>query len=902
MGEDPGDPRLPSLVDPSNPKRAIGLGPVPPTWWSRKQALGGADPVALAVHVPTLRATIDLAYFNAAPEDQRTPHLRGDETVRLSGLHPAMTELEFRLPGLRAHAALELGAARLAIQLEADTLWIEGEMLRCTLTWRGVIPVDAAMASVLDQARILCTLAKGDAAPVWERRDAARSEPALLGGAAVAEGSSIFSRSASIELELEHSMVFAPQSAKPLRVPRRVTPNVPVVNETGLQAWTIPWQVKPPEHSIVVVVKATFALGDDGELALAAEQDPPSGDVFHEAVESASGNSLRYASDFAVFKPAADLLLVGHAYPGEPTAGVASVELRVGDFRRRLAVFGDRKWGGFGFEGKPARFEKMPLRWERALGGPLSEANPVGRGFKTGVMLPNLERPEQLVETKDDRPPPACFAPVAASWKARQAKLGTYDASWLKERWPYLPADFDWSHFNAAPPDQQVPYLRGDERYSIAGVRPNGGGFTGQLPGLRPRVFAQRTEETGGAFFEVLLRLDTAWFDTDSRKVVLLWRGLFLAADEDSPDIAALFVDVEQGAVVRSIAEARERFFARIAAQGALPTAALAFPDDPIHEPVVRAQQPPPPAALARVDVLARLASGGSLARVDLTGADLGGADLTGADLTGAVLARALLTGAVLDRARLAGAVLSGARAEGASFVGADLTGADLAGAELGRAVFTKAVLSRTVLDGARANAAMFAEVQADHASFVGASLEDAVLDRARLTSADLSRTLLARASFRAAVLDDARMYDARGEGAVFDKASMKATRAEKASLVRATLAGVVAPGSVWESADLTGATFHAAQLPEAIFVRATLDDAVLSKATATGASFRRASLRRARCLRTNLMNALFERADLTEADLRGANLYQAETWRAKTGRVDLSMANLAGTKLARSR
>ena len=87
-------------------------------------------------------------------------------------------------------------------------------------------------------------------------------------------------------------------------------------------------------------------------------------------------------------------------------------------------MFGDRKWGGFGFEGKPSRFEKMPLRWERALGGPLSEANPVGRGFKTGVLVPNLERPESLLQTRDDRPAPACFAPIAPAWKARKRGAG----------------------------------------------------------------------------------------------------------------------------------------------------------------------------------------------------------------------------------------------------------------------------------------------------------------------------------------------------------------------------------------------------------------------------------------------------------------------------------------------
>jgi uncharacterized protein YjbI with pentapeptide repeats len=901
VGEDPGDQRLPSIVDPNNPKRAAGLGPVPPSWLSRQEALGGTDAASFGGPVPTLRAGID-AYFNSAPPDQQLASLRGDESVLMSGLHPAIAEMTWRLPGVRAHAVLDLRGSRRAIALEPDTVWIEGEMLRCAITWRGSIALDAADEAALDSARLMATVAKLDATPSWERRTALRTEaPATVGTTAPApEGASLFQRSASIELEIEHSMVFAPKSReKTTALPKRVTPNLSIVNETGLYVWTLPWQVKPPESAIVVIVKATYLLGDDGALTLAPEQDPPSGDV---PQEEEGASSLRYASDFAVFKPAADVLLVGHAYPSDATVGVSNVELRLGSLRRRLAVFGDRRWGDFGFEGKPSRFDKMPLRWERALGGPLSQANPVGRGFKTGVLVPNLENPEALLRSKDDRPAPACFAPVAPTWHARSSKSGTYDGAWLKERWPFLPADFDWGHFNAAPPEQQVAYLRGDERFAIIGVKPGGKGFEGQLPGARPRVFAQRTEEVGGDFFEVLLRLDTAWFDTDASKVVLVWRGLYSTPDDDSPDIAALYVDVEHGETVRPLEEVRERFLARLAIGGALPVAAMAFPDEPKHAARPLPPLPPPPAAPSGAEVLAKLSAGVPLAGADLTGVDLNGADLSGVDLTGAILAQANLTDAVLDRAKLARAVLVGARADRASFVDADLTGADLTGAHLGRAVLHKARLAGAVLDGVRAMGASLAEVHGERASFVGAVLTDAKVDRAKLRGADFTGAELTGASLREATLDDVRLYDVRGDGAAFDKATMPRARADRASLRRASFAGIDAPQSVWEGADLTGASFLEAKLPHALFIRAKLDEATLTKATATEACFRRASLKRARCTRANLMKASFERADLTEADLRGANLFQAETWRAKSSHVDLTAANVSGTKLAGGR
>ena len=82
-----------------------------------------------------------------------------------------------------------------------------------------------------------------------------------------------------------------------------------------------------------------------------------------------------------------------------------------------------------------------------------------------------------------------------------------------------------------------MPYLRGDERFFLAGLHPEKEAIEGKLPELRPRVYAQKTREAGGEFFEVTLRLDTAWFDTDAMKLVLVWRGIFSTTDEDAPEL-----------------------------------------------------------------------------------------------------------------------------------------------------------------------------------------------------------------------------------------------------------------------------------------------------------------------------------------------------------------------------
>ncbi len=160
----------------------------------------------------------------------------------------------------------------------------------------------------------------------------------------------------------------------------------------------------------------------------------------------------------------------------------------------------------------------MPLTWERAFGGPRFEKNPVGAGH-TGaakgaegtppVALPNLEEPGKGMTAPTDTPDPICFAPIATGWKERWSKLGTYDARWLKTRWPFFPEDFDWAYFQSAPPQQRLDHLKGDEPFEIVGAHPQHTAIRGRLPGMRPRCFLHRTDEAGGGFEEVRLVLDT---------------------------------------------------------------------------------------------------------------------------------------------------------------------------------------------------------------------------------------------------------------------------------------------------------------------------------------------------------------------------------------------------------
>jgi uncharacterized protein YjbI with pentapeptide repeats len=698
-------------------------------------------------------------------------------------------------------------------------------------------------------------------------------------------------------------------------LPPRPKESIPFLGDAPFAAASFPWQLAPPTDARVVVVKQTLAIVPNGVATPLADQDPPCGDVFHDDDPSAS---LRYASDFAPFKPRADVILVGHAYAqkaGGRAASVrtASVLLSFGrDLRRSLAAIGDRQWQIDG-PTDPAPFTRIPLRWERAFGGPADATNPHGTG-SAGAVLPNLEQPDAMIKSPGDRPAPACFAPLSATLPARARKLGTYDASWLRERWPYFPKDVDWSYWNAAPAPQQIPYPLGNEAFSLGGVHPEMAVVNGRLPGIAPRVFAivpSRREPVR----EIPVQLDTVWIDADAMRVALVWRGRLDVSAEHAPEVAALFFTVAEPPGTLDAFTVEQRFTARVlelhpnaaaevgasaagAAGAVTATPPSARPDaaEATREPAAPVDAPP---AMTRDEAAARIASGASLEGADLHGADLSGLDLrarkltaailTGARLVGARLEGADLSGAVLARAICDGAVLRNADLRGANLVDASLTDADLSDATLDDASLVDADLSRTNLTGARLA----------RANLVDARLDGAKLDGVSAIAADLSGASLSGASLRGATLDDAQMYGAHADGVTFDGASMARFRADEAELAGASFAEVQAASSSFEAAVLRGASFRDAVLDGSVFCQADLERAVLSRASAKGARFRHARMARVSALRANLMEANFESADLSHADLRGANLHCAETLKAKLDGASLDQAIVTGSKLA---
>lgn len=651
-------------------------------------------------------------------------------------------------------------------------------------------------------------------------------------------------------------------------IPPRRTNAIPIVNPTSLEVRTLAWQVAPPQHSTTVIAKATYAIHSDGTLT-AIEAEPPTGPVF-----SGDRGAVSYAGDFVPFKPRADVTVVGHAYASD-RASEARVRLRFGQegggIDRAIRVFGDRFFtpGADPRSLQPRPFDKMPLVYELAYGGPGHADNPVGLGFQaedtgTPVALPNLLCPD----TRGDAVlRPACFAPIPIAWRMAHADAAMFDATWVAERWPYFPDAFDLATLQAAPIEQQLDEIAGDEPFALHGMKPEGAPLEGKLPGTRVRMFAQRTRDAGGEFVELTPRLDTVHFDLDAMRVQLVWRAVLDTADARATDVSSLLV-LAGDDVVHDVREARAQH-----------QRLLVELDMTAHEVVAAAAVPAP----ERIDDLGRaraeraLELGGNLTDIDLTDADLSGLDFRGRDLTRAKLRRAKLCACRFDGADLSSAQLSGADAREAVFDSAKLTQADLRGAQLDHARFANAELTDANFASSSGAEVLFLGARGRRTSFESASLQHACFDDAELEDADFASAVIERGSFLRAQLRNVTLLDASANGACFDDAMIDGARGDRVKLRDASLTKVMAEMSVWEEADLSGASFEAARLGRASFVSANCTRTRFVQAVLRSARFSDARLEHATLHRADLMQGSLERANLTGANLEGANLFAVE-------------------------
>jgi len=315
---------------------------------------------------------------------------------------------------------------------------------------------------------------------------------------------------------------------------------VELINGTPFPAQLIALPDRDGAETLVAILKGSFEI-EDGACRRAEEQaeivqaDEPWGEP--------GASSTRLESDLATFKPATDVVLLGHAYAPDARTRDLLVSLSVGPLRQQARVCGDRCWRyalGFTRASAPQPFDRMPLLFERAFGGSQRGAdgeeiigqedrNPVGRGYTRkrrrshldGLPLPNIEHPKQRLRRPGQKPAPVGFGFVGRHWLPRRPLLGTYDAAWERQRMPLVPQDFDERAFNGAPEALQArPHLRGDEAVEALGVTPSGV-LHFDLPGLQPSFELHDGED----WRPLPGLLDTVVIEADESRVSLTWRA-----------------------------------------------------------------------------------------------------------------------------------------------------------------------------------------------------------------------------------------------------------------------------------------------------------------------------------------------------------------------------------------
>lgn len=304
------------------------------------------------------------------------------------------------------------------------------------------------------------------------------------------------------------------------------------------------------ENHFAASIFTMFSLSDPGKIL-------PENELWQTIAAALGQDSML---DAAMPKSRAEYIVLGSFYaPGGRPVPAGYVNVKLGKLEKRLNVFGDRYWkkaAGIGLGvTDPEPMTEMPLTFANAFGGKEHKENPLGKGAATietadGMRqpLPNVELPDRLIGSPDDKPPPASLGMIDLMWPQRFKKVGTYDQKWQKERAPGLADDIDWTYFNVASPDQWLDgFFKGDETFALHNLHPERPLIEGRLPGLVSRVFIRpKNTDAQGGLRELKMQLDTVYFLPAHDVGLVLWRGDDLIASDDGLDLDQIMVAYER--------------------------------------------------------------------------------------------------------------------------------------------------------------------------------------------------------------------------------------------------------------------------------------------------------------------------------------------------------------------
>lgn len=141
---------LPNIEYEDQPLRSYGDAPDPagfgfmaPNWLPRAAFAGTYDAAWDTLRKPLLPRDFDRRFFNSASPGLIAPgHLRGDESVVAIGVSP-QGRVAFDLPGVvPPECIVEVrGRRRISMPTALDTVVVDMDELRLSLTWRAHVPV-----------------------------------------------------------------------------------------------------------------------------------------------------------------------------------------------------------------------------------------------------------------------------------------------------------------------------------------------------------------------------------------------------------------------------------------------------------------------------------------------------------------------------------------------------------------------------------------------------------------------------------------------------------------------------------------------------------------------------------------------------------------------------------------
>jgi uncharacterized protein YjbI with pentapeptide repeats len=826
MARGPGLPAA-NVVDPQDPEAVAGFGAISSRWPSRVRLLRGLEASVLDQHEPSLPDTFAWSFFHVAPPDQRCSFFEGNEWILLEGLHADLPRFESQLPSAVGRARIYSSVPGFtAVELNADTLWIDSDRSLCCLTWRGNF--ELAADQDISKIQVFAGLEMpGRPVPWPEPTPSERPSPPPIEPTVAVLGVSRATGPLSVAPETADSPVA-------VLIPQHASPGPSLL--AGLEAKRTDFNqtlASPGASALIETVvrgRAPARTGEHrmstGEHRIATPQPIPAVAAPSPVAQRSPDSITSVRVDPNWLDEAEARALRGTPAPAssteipQPSSGMSSTVTQAPSELRRLLV-------------------------DAAPSAPRPPTSPAATPFDDSpTVAPESREIDAIVREAEARasdsghaastaptptPPrtrlPSSPSEVAPPPGPRESSPGTR-ATRTTIRGLGSPRD-------TSPPTEAAPTASSRElaaklgRESMGELSPFAGTDGPTMQHVVP---------------DVLLKLAAGAPGAPSHPEGAATVTTVRAVDAAPLSVAALVgpATLQKPPVVID-ADVDDDDMGRPTLTGMASPMSVVGPAPVIHR------------GETRIEVERRMREGEPLEGLDLSNLDLGGFDFSGKVLNGCKFDRANLT-----RCRFAGSTL-----RGASFRGADL----------GASVFDYATLEKASFAAAKLDGSSFRGAVLSDASFAGAEGAVAVFDAATGRQVSFSRCELKRASFVGVQLDGADFTEAQCEGANFEGSLLPDLRAEELSAKKANLTRATLQNARLTSANLSEATLDSTVAEDAHFEGCNLDGASLSGARLGGSNFGRASLRGASLRGAFVDEARFPGADLSHANLEGVDL-----------------------------